>query len=863
MSNQPNHSNSKIDRRFRYEPMIPVTVCFAFGVFADRMLDFRGLLPILGGIFAWISWIVIRKTWPRRETLACCFLYITIFSSGALWHHSRWNWFPENEIGNFAADEFEASAIRGVLITEPVRVAAAAWNPTLDTMKPKERIRFQINVISVRSAGDWILASGTVRVSLFLSEQQSENRAPIKLPQCGDEVEVIGSLIGRRPTSNPGQFDFENHFRAKSQFATIFADSTDAVRRVQSSSSSTAGFRARVRASIDRQLHLRLAPDHAAFASAVLLGNRDQMDIAVRNRFLKTGASHLLAISGLHVGILASGFLLLLRLGLISRRNCLLLTIAFVVSYAWLVEFRPTVLRAAILICVMCGARLLGRTALSWGSLTTALMIVLIVNPSDLFSLGTQLSFLAISSIIIGKPWIFSAASQDPVDQLIARTRSDPVRWLRKIGREIRSAFCVSFLIWLMAIPLVAYHFHSIAIVAPLLNPLLLIPMALGLYFGMATIVCGATIPPIAFVPAAICGFSLGSIQWMIDVAAIHPAGHFWSSGPTGLAVAVFYLGVFLFAVIPSTKLPPRWCLLLGFGWLVFGWLVPDRIAEMNRTHAQQLEVTVIDVRHGSAALIKLPDGQNILCDCGSLSGSQNAARTISEVLWHERIDRLDAVIVSHADVDHFNALPELLDRFTIGSVWISPMMANDDAASVRTLRQALDQYSVPIRTVEGGNLISLATRSSSESSLTVEFLGPSNFAMSNLDAISDNALSVILCLRWNGRSILLPGDVEKIGLEALLGNPIEQVDFLVAAHHGSKNSDPKRFAAWCKPEFVVASCGAGRFGDFETQQFQQGHPCQVLSTNQFGAIRCVVDREGRLTVMTWTQGEWRQFNHL
>ena len=842
--------------------MIPATLCFGLGILADRTWDLNGIAVLVTGLACWAIWYATNVYSRKHFKTACCFLYLMIICSGGLWHHARWNWFPENEIRMFASDEFESCVIRGVLATEPVRVAAAAWNPTLDTMKPKPRVRFRLRVRSIRDQQQPREVSGNVSVSLFLTDEQATGRAEVSLPQCGDEVELIGSLIGSRPRSNPGEFDFESHFRAKAQLASIFVDSTDAVKQLNPSKDVGPGMRAKLRANIDQTLHQHLPSNHAAFASAVLLGNRDQMDMETRNRFLKTGTSHLLAISGLHVGILASGFLLLLRLGFISRRNCLLLTIVFVISYAWLVEFRPTVLRASILICVMCGARLLGRSALSWGSLTTALMIVLIVNPADLFSLGTQLSFLAISSIIIGKPWIFRAPSQDPVIQLIARSRPTPVRLMHRMAREIRSAFCVSFLIWVMAIPLVAWRFHSIALIAPLLNPLLLLPMALGLYFGLATVACATIVPSGTFVPATICSLSLGCIGTLIDLGADQPAGHFWASGPSGYSVAVFYMGVALFAVFPHTKLPARWCIVLAAAWLVFGWLVPARVAKLQRLENQNLEVTLIDVRHGSAALLQLPDGRNILCDCGSLSGSYRAANTISKVLWRNGISQLDTVIVSHADVDHFNALPELLERFSVNSVWISNMMSDDDAPSVTTLRQALEQDKVPVVCIDGGSCIAM-DESDQGSELSIQFLGPPAISTASLDSFSDNALSLVMNIKWKGRSVLLPGDVEEIGLESLLREPIDRVDVLIAAHHGSKNSDPQRFARWCKPTIVIASCGDDRVGEKEKQMFRNGHPCKVLTTDELGAIRCVIDGNGGLKIDRWESDGWQTIGRL
>lgn len=844
--------------------MIPVTVCFAIGIILDRMLDVHSAALLAVGTIGWIAWLTVCKFRPKRRVAACCLLYLMIASSGALWHHARWNWFSAHEIGVFANSDSDVGAIRGTLESEPVRVAASPAHPTLDTMRSKDRIRFLLQVNEIRAGNRWVEAYGNARTSVFLSEAQSRGEAPIELPKCGQSVEIVGSLVGGGRTKNPGQFNFKNHFRAKSQLASVFVDSTAGVALTKNSRPDFGlGFRARIRASIDRQLHLHLPGQQAAFASAVLLGNRDQMDFAVRQRFLKTGASHLLAISGLHVGILASGFLVLLRLGFVSRRNCLYLAIAFVLSYAWLVEFRPTVLRASILICVMCGARLLGKTSLSWGSLMAALMLVLIVNPMDLFSLGAQLSFLAISTIIIGKPWIFQSTSKDPLDQLIARTRPDPVRIFNRFARDFRSAFCISFLIWVLGLPLVAYHFHSVALIAPLINPLLLLPMALALYSGIATIACGSVAPVTAVVPATVCSVSLASIQAMIDFGAAQPVSHFWSSGPSAWAAMVFYLGVFVFAIFPKTKIPVRWCVALGFAWLIFGWLVPDRVANLQRASERELRLTVIDVRHGSAALAQLPDGKNLLFDCGSLSGSNRAARTISEVLWREGVDRLDAIIVSHADVDHFNGLPELLNRFEVQAVCVNDAMASSDAKSVATFRESAQYHGVEVRIIGAGNFLTFGDGEDTDDQPTIEFLGPPSLPVAVEETLGDNELSLVACLQWQGRQILLPGDVEGLGLESLLKWPIEKVDVLVAAHHGSKNSDPERFARWCRPDYVIVSCGAGRFGSSESLAFQQGHQCEVMTTDQSGASRYTVDDAGILSVEHWNGNEWTSVNRL
>ncbi len=829
--------------------MIALAALFASSIVVDRYFGLPFYFWIATACLSFLAWLAI---WISQygQRFAWIALFTVIVSSGGLWHHVRWNLHSHDHIGLYRSEESNPSvALGGTVISEPVVVALPPHDPRLDTVAPTQRVRFDM---SISSLGDGIASRrcrGIVRVFLELPADAIEAAKVVaSMPVCGTEIEAIGSLSFFRPPTNPGGFNFAMHFRGQQRFASIYLDSPEAI-CISKEPGTAMRLRARVRESIDTCLHRYVARPHAGFASAVLLGNRDQMELDTRTRFMKTGASHLLAISGLHVGILASSFLILMRLGWLSRRNCLVATMLFVAAYSWLVEFRPTVVRASILICVMCIARLLGRKALSWSSLATALMLVLILNPADLFGLGPQLSFIAISSIIMGAAWIHPPQSDDPIDQLIRRTRSNPVRIFNGIMRKIRATFCVSLLIWVLGLPLVAARFHLVAWIAPLLNPLVLLPMACALYFGMATLSLAWISPPLAVTTGLGCCFFLGCIQFVIDSGAWLGC-HQWVHGPSDLAVIVFYVGIFALAAVEATKAPARWRVAFVAGWFVFGWLVPNEIQRLQKINAGQLEVIIINVRHGSAALVRTPDGANILVDGGSLSGSHRAAATIADVLHHQRIDRLDVIVASHADVDHFNGIPELTSRFAVGELWTTEMMKQDSSDSVNALMEAISRHEIKVRTVSRGD-------QGSFSNCELKVLGP---GVNNRDAwkhLGDNELSVVLSIEYRGKKILLPGDLEKFGLESLLSRDAIDVDVLVAPHHGSKNSSPTRVAAWCTPEYVVASCGARKVGKLEKDLFTRGHPAKILTTHQDGAVRVLVSNDGELDVHRWDRDCW------
>ena len=107
---------------------------------------------------------------------------------------------------------------------------------------------------------------------------------------------------------------------------------------------------------------------------------------------------------------------------------------------------------------------------------------------------------------------------------------------------------------------------------------------------------------------------------------------------------------------------------------------------------------TFVAVGHGTSVLIELPDGKALLYDGGSLGASRFAARPLAAVLWSRGITHLDAIVISHADADHYNAVPGVLKRFTVGVVYVSPVMFRDSTPALAALRDAIETAGVPLR---------------------------------------------------------------------------------------------------------------------------------------------------------------------
>ena len=680
--------------------------------------------------------------------------------------------------------------------------------------------------LSIRDGEQWQPAAGRLQLTAPVSETKLH---------AGDQVKIWGSLRKIGPPTNPGEFDFRNYYRNQRILSSLYCAHADAIEVTHRLHSGI--WLARLRSRLNGLAWHHLAPQQASLASAILLGNREQLDPSRREKFLQTGTVHLLAISGLHVGILACCFFVIFRCGWLSRNACLLLTIAFVMFYAWLVEFRPPVVRASILIVLFCAARMSGRSGLSYNVLALAALIVLAINPTDLFSLGTQLSFLAVISISFGNKWIFKRQT-DPLILLIEATRSWPIRVFHIAKDNLRAAFVVSGLIWLISIPLVAINFHVLAPIGLIVNPLILVPIAISLYAGIAIFAFGNYFAWIANIAAIVCTISLSLIESFVGQASQVPHGHFWTAGPPLVSVVVFYLGWLVFGLFPPTRISIRRLCGLGIAWLVLAWGLPVLATHLYRTQIQKsLTTTFIDVGHGTAVLLELPNGKVMMYDCGSTISSRFATRSVSDVLWYKGISHIDTIVVSHADIDHFNGIPELSQRFSIGTVFLSPQMAQHPSPSVAELKQSLHKASITNRELSLGDTINIAPN------VTIAALAP----YVDSTHANDNSASIVLSIEYRGQKILLPGDLEKEGLEQLLATPASHFDLVMAAHHGSSHSAPNRFCQWAEPDLIAVSCGNGKLSSAMVRAAET-HGCQLLATETGGAIEFKIRCDGSTT---------------
>ncbi|HMO14637.1 MAG TPA: DNA internalization-related competence protein ComEC/Rec2 [Pirellulaceae bacterium] len=823
-----NHSRTAI-----YQPLLLVACFFALGVIVDHNLaiSWFWLLPTF--IVAMSVWTLAYRY--NRTFIASLMLALAIAAFAAQWHHLWWYWFGTNDIGFFAQDRAAPCCLEGVIVSEPDR-APQPRTSKYDPIPRDETTRFTLRVDKLRDADNWVRASGQLECYVL---------GRIDKITRGNRVRIYGKLSSYPAPSNPGEFDYRAKARTERKLARLGVAFPEAVQVIEASSPPIPVL-SQQRTSFDRLILNHVGPDRGPLASAILLGNREYLDRITQESFLVSGTIHILAISGLHVGILAGSIFLMGRLSWISRRVCLLITILFVIWYACLVEFRPPVVRATILITILCLANWSGRSAPSFNSLGAAALLIMLINPTQLFNIGAQLSFLAVATLSQSYPYFAPCPIPDPLDRLIARTRPRYQRFAKSIIERCRMALLATAVVWAVALPLVAMHFHVVAPIALIANPLIIPVLACALLSGFALMVTGLLFPSLSLLLGQLCNFSLSVLELIIGLSESFPGGHYWTAGPSAFSVAIFYIGLALFIVYPPTRLPKRWCWTLLLVWTVSLVISPGLLQSQRRSDSESLIATFISVGHGTSVLLQFPNGRTAIYDCGSFTSSQRAQQSTSGVLWDQGIKHIDLIMISHADLDHYNGLPELLKRFSVGKVIVPRVMADSpQVEQIRDLFAIMRRMGIPIEVVSLGDTIHI------DELVKIEVLSPPPQGTGG----SNNSDSMVISLSYGETSMLLPGDLEGPGLNCLLVSEASGFDVVMAPHHGSRRSNPERFIEWSEPSVWVVSSKPGSVNRQSMHKINE-RGIALRNTGDDNAVRVKLAAR-HVELQTWANGIW------
>lgn len=656
--------------------------------------------------------------------------------------------------------------------------------------------------------------------------------------RSGDRVRCQGWLIPIDPPQNPGQRDARQYVRSHGISGRLLLKSLGNCQWIGPGNDfvgALAGWRDGLADSAQRAL-VRGLPDEidpatTALLQAILLGERSNALGEIEDAFRYTGLAHLLSISGLHVGILAGGAWLIVQLLSHRPRWSALAALVVVGLYIAVVPVRPPIIRAGIMALACGAAMLIGRRITATSFLAAAGIGLLAWRPGDLFEPGFQLSFGIVLAMIIGVPPV--AGRLDPgavFDQSGAAGR-----WWR---RWLVQYLAACFVAWAVALPIVAYHFHIISPLAIAMSIAALPLIMVLLWMGFAKIALTLALPWTASVTG----------PWLAHGGQLFAD---FVAGAAGLP------GVWM--AVPAVS--AWWALaVLGLvGALLGGWFAQRRLALMISTVAcgvwlfwpslspvlpmpgrDALRLDMMAVGDGSCYLLR-SGGQTMMVDCGSAGYSDIGESVVLPALRQLGVMRIDRLVITHADIDHFNGaltianlcgLEELLtSRYVIDEAEAQPW------AATGYLIEQLRKTGVTIRTIGPGWSTTLG-------SADIRCTWPVAEALPVEPHGNDT--SIVLRIGAAGRTVMLCGDIQEQAMLLMQRREVPLgADVVDLPHHGSFVEPAPAWLRRVDPQIVLQSCGWRRMRD-DPWPDHLGERQRYVSARD-GMVSLRITRDGRI----------------
>ncbi|MEA2006461.1 MAG: DNA internalization-related competence protein ComEC/Rec2 [Acidobacteriota bacterium] len=779
-------------------PFLFIALSLAGGIFLGSFLSFpffSWLLIMLSCLLvAWVLFFIFQKLTPTF-----IFILLTTAALGASIFTYENKIFEENTL--YQLDSSDYIDFYGTLSKSPA--------------KGMDRIYVFLRVQKIRSYDKEEKVNGNLRITI----PESKEASSILNLYTGDKIKVSAKLTPLKNFQNFNTSNTSMMLKSQKLHQRAFSKSPLLVERLKTGNKYSffriiSILRKNLQEKIEKFFPNQNAPQHisqeGAVLEALLLGERRRMEDSLTRSFQEAGLYHLFAISGAHIAILSFLMYSFFKVLSFPTRLSYLLMIFILVFYAFLVEGRPSVLRATIMTLAFLFGKLLWKDVSLLNTLGVSAFFLLLVNPFDLFTMGFQLTFAATLSIILFFPKV--------------------INFLPRLPLKISEIFALSLTAQLGVLPIVAFAFNRITFSSILLNYAAL-PLV-GLIMGFGYIFLALSFMS-SFLSQILATCLKSGIHCLITISQVCPYQSFLSYRiPTPHLLTVLAYFVFLLALLIRWKARKvRWLFLVCFT-IVFIILITFPFVSNSKT----LKITFIDVGQGESILVEFPGRTKMLIDGGGLHNStfDIGERVVSQFLWQKGIKALDYLVLTHAHPDHLNGLISIAKNFKIKNYWesCSPWENSTYAEFRKSLSNEIRCHKV------------FRGDSRRIGEITIDAFHPPRGNICDTPVNNDHSL--VLRFSYGETAFLLTGDITIQSEEDILNTTsMKKCQVLKSPHHGSKSSSSMAFLKQVFPQIIIISVGKGNSYELPSQEVLERYHeinARVYRTDIHGAVEVSSD---------------------
>ena len=618
-----------------------------------------------------------------------------------------------------------------------------------------------------------------------------------------DRVYITGAVSIPKERSNPGTFDYRRYLKSVGIRCIITADGIENVKKAGGIAALLKTAKCRTADIFESALG-----NDSAVVMGLLFGETSGIDEDIIETFRRGGTAHVLAVSGLHLGLLYS-FLCRFK----RKKRSIPADIAIVLAltaYTALAGFTASVVRACLMIFIHIAGNHLNRRYDLISSTCVSMIIILAVNPMQIYSAGFQMSFLAVITLGIMIPLI---------------------------QKKIKGILLPMIAVQTGMVPYTMYLFNYVSLTSVISNiPVYFIAAAM-IPAGIS-VIAFCWLPVIAKPAAMITGLFVKLLLWCNDFTYMGGVFTFDVASPSVIFLAVYYIFIFYMcseagqiALIRRNykKIAAVFAaaVICGAGCSVY---LSDGF--------EKTDMVFVDVGQGDCLHIKA-GGKNLLIDGGGSFNYNVGKSTLKPYLLKNGVTKIDMAIATHLHTDHYQGLKELSQTYRIKKLGVY------EANSVNENHLKKEFKTDEILYLAAGDVINMGRN------VSVEVLSPDRG--NPLDEKDENKNSLVLRVNVKGSSVLMTGDIDEKGEKSLIADTDIKADILKIAHHGSRYSSCEKFIAVAAPKIAVIQVGKNTYGHPSEEVIKrlEEHKITVLRNDEQGAVGIRVNKAGDFGIVT------------